>query len=49
MELEVAPGVMKTPSWALCITYEQKVREATMGPDLDARTATGISPGTREE
>ena len=30
MELEVAPGVMKAPDWPLCMTYEQKVREATM-------------------
>ena len=30
MELEVAPGVMKAPGWHLCLSYEQKVREAVM-------------------
>ena len=30
MELEVAPGVMKAPGWHLCLSYEQKVREAAM-------------------
>ena len=30
MELEVAPGVLKAPGWQLCLSYEQKVREAAM-------------------
>ena len=30
MGLEVAPGVMKAPGWQLCLSYEQKVREAAM-------------------
>ena len=30
MELEVAPGVLKAPGSHLCLSYEQKVREATM-------------------
>ena len=30
MELEVAPGVLKAPGWYLCLSYEQKVREAAM-------------------
>ena len=30
MELEVAPGVLKAPGWQLCLSYEQKVREAVM-------------------
>ena len=28
MELEVSPGVMRAPGWHLCLSYEQKVREA---------------------
>ena len=30
MELEVSPGVMRAPGWHLCLSYEQKVREAAM-------------------
>ena len=30
MELEVAPGVLKAPGCQLCLSYEQKVREAAM-------------------
>ena len=30
MELEVAPGVMKALGCHLCVSYEQKVREAAM-------------------
>ena len=31
MELEVAPGVfLRAPGWQLCLSYEQKVREAAM-------------------
>ena len=41
MELEVAPGVMKAPGWHLCLSYEQEVREAAMGPNPDARPAVG--------
>ena len=31
MELEVAPRVLKAPGWHLCLSYEQKVREAAVG------------------
>ena len=30
MELEVAPGVFTAPGWHLCLSYEEKVREAAM-------------------
>ena len=30
MELEVSPGVMRAPGWHLCLSYEQKIREAAM-------------------
>ena len=30
MELEVSPGVMRASGWHLCLSYEQKVREAAM-------------------
>ena len=30
MELEVSPRIMKAPGWHLCLSYEQKVREAAM-------------------
>ena len=30
MELEVTRGVLKAPGWQLCLSYEQKVREAAM-------------------
>ena len=30
MELAVAPGVLKAPGWQLCLSYEQKGREAAM-------------------
>ena len=30
MELEVAPGALKAPGWQLCLSYEQRVREAAM-------------------
>ena len=29
-ELQVSPGVLKAPGWHLCLSYEQKIREAAM-------------------
>ena len=30
VQLEVAPGIMWAPDWHLCLSYEQKIRDAAM-------------------